>query len=217
MKTSSKGSEKITAALIAVLMILICFTTACQPTPEKPSIIGKKGDDLVERTPAPESNYEAPVHWEENLEGLTDDTKIEIDADIKVPNVNAFPVVKVEPEEITQDYADNIINFLIGDAPILASETRHTKEEILNQIMDTKKSISDPNSDFNEMHEKGTPEYDAALQEKQATIEYLEKALKTAPDTIEVSEVSRSFQRVDWGGEAENGGGRSTEFLYRDS
>ena len=42
MRRRSSRPARMTAALLACVMLLACFTTACQPTPEEPVVIGAK-------------------------------------------------------------------------------------------------------------------------------------------------------------------------------
>ena len=41
MRGTSKRSVKLTAALMAAILLMTCFTTACQPTPEKEVVVAK--------------------------------------------------------------------------------------------------------------------------------------------------------------------------------
>jgi len=182
-----------------IIFFLCAFLVACQPTPEKAAVIGK-GDnemnDKIYHTASPGRTYDAPVNWKETLDGLSDKLKIELDAKIEVPDACNLPVVQIEPIEITQEVADRLIDGLIGSAPFIAQRTGYTKSEILENIAAIQKDISDPNSDFNQVLEKGTEEYEQALAELQAELKAWKEALKTAPDEIEPKEASRTFEKI---------------------
>lgn len=186
--------------LLSVFISIIFLTTACQSTPETEAVIGKGDNELekkIAQSPVPKQECNVPAKWEENFNGLANDVLIEINANIDIPDVNAFPVVQVEPDEITQDEASNLIDGLIGDAPFIVGKSGFTKSEIQDYILEIQKSISDPNSDFNQVLKEGTPEYQETLKQKQAEISAWSEALKTAPDTIESKEASKQFQIVD--------------------
>ena len=92
-RTSRKG--RAAALLLACVMMLACFTTACQPTPETPVVVEKgefediiaqeQTEDQENQTPAIAEPYEAPESWTESVDMKGSDIAVKVDADIICP------------------------------------------------------------------------------------------------------------------------------------
>jgi beta-lactamase regulating signal transducer with metallopeptidase domain len=201
MKNKSKRSVKLIAGILAAVMIVACFTTACQPTPEEDVVVNKgdgKLEDAIASSDASTQEYEAPSHWMDSTEIA--DLSVSIDADVNVPDIDQFPVGVLTADEITQDQADKIMEVLLQGATLYEQgpdlDEAVTKEQIMERIVEIQQDISDPNSDFNTKCEKGTPEYEEGLASRQAQIESLQEQYATAPDTMpEVQPASTKFEQ----------------------
>lgn len=187
-------------ASILIIIILALGAAGCQKTPENSIVVGK-GDAALEKAIEEESaalsEYEAPEYWTDSIE--KDDLIITVDADISVPDVSGFPSAVITTAEISQQTADNIVNVMLGGATLYEyrPDYPYTKEEINEEILLIRQSISDPNSDFNQMVEKGSDEYDEVLAEKQKMIEDLEKSYDSAPETIDIKPADTTFHRSE--------------------
>jgi hypothetical protein len=88
--------------LLAIFFcVLFVILAGCQPTPEKPVVVGKNDGDnevtsLFGKTSETEGSYEAPESWKEETPITSAGLTVAIDAEITVPNVTKFPVVKVD-------------------------------------------------------------------------------------------------------------------------
>lgn len=112
MKDDSKTGAKLVSALLAAVLLLTCFTTACQPTPAKPAIINKndgKLEQILHATPQPPAAYKAAGRWNETTKN--DKLKIVIDTDVYMPDVTEYPVVKLERATFTQQRVDGLVNY----------------------------------------------------------------------------------------------------------
>ena len=131
-KRRTSGAARILVVLVAAIMLITCLLTACQPTPEEEIVIGK-GDNMLEEaidaTPLPEStqiiekeqteetsltNMVLSEHWQDTLS--ENNVKIDIDADVYVPNVSAYPVYEVVPHFTDEALARKLIGVLAKDA-----------------------------------------------------------------------------------------------------
>ena len=117
-KASSTGiGGRCAAMCIALLMLSVSVLTACQPTPEEPVVVQR--DALEEKimepeeTAVPEATYEAPDHWTDNAEEGA--IIINIDADVIMPEVSAYPVIKLEPLVFSQERVDELVHYFAGD------------------------------------------------------------------------------------------------------
>ena len=57
MDAKSRRGARLVSALVAMLLAVTCFTTACQPTPEEKIIVGKNEnlDSIISNTAAPDT------------------------------------------------------------------------------------------------------------------------------------------------------------------
>ncbi len=102
-----------------IFLASVFMISGCQPTPAKPVVVNKadgKLEEKMQETPAPKQPYEAPAHWSETVEG--EKINIVIDADVTLPGVTAYPVVKLEPASFTQQQVDDMVHYFVDDAKL---------------------------------------------------------------------------------------------------
>jgi beta-lactamase regulating signal transducer with metallopeptidase domain len=112
MNGRSKAGAKLGCALLAAVLLLTCFTTACQPTPDDPAVVNKNDGSLEEAlqtSPQPPASYKAAEHWSETA--ANDKLKIVIDTDVFLPGVTEYPVFKLEPAAFSQQRVDELVNY----------------------------------------------------------------------------------------------------------
>lgn len=156
MKKKSNRFAKVSALLMVPLMLIMCFTTACQPTPEDVVVVGK-GDgisDLIEATPGASDSVSpttqsaqtndalytklgAPKHWELETTELGGKLNITADVDIELPRVSQLPAATASLSEFTQEDLDKIADVLgVGDAEWTEVNHTMTKKQIEEGILD---------------------------------------------------------------------------------
>lgn len=177
MKQKSQWRVKLTAALLAGVMAVCCFTTACQPTPDKPVIVNKNQsyDEIIsgDNGKTPEGTiepYTVPERLTENIE--EGNLKIHADVPIELPQTADFPVTIVKQKTFTQDEVDNIVNYFAQGRKMYKRKTFKTKDEILDMITEAKRGPLDGGV------------YDPA-QADENWINELEQRYKDAPDSFE--------------------------------
>ena len=201
MKNKSRRSVRFIAGVLAAALFVLCFTTACQPTPEKPVVVGKgdgRLEEIIASSDAESQTYQAPTHWTDSAEIA--DLSVVIDAYVTVPDVEKFPVGVVAPDSITQAQADKLMEVFLQGATLYEqgqdSDEAVTKDEIMDSLIRIQQDISDPKSDFNTKTEKGTSEYEEGLALRQQEIAALQKAYETAPDMVPMPKpASTTFKR----------------------
>ncbi len=198
MNSRSKKSGKLVAMLLAAVLLVTCFTTACQPTPEKPVVINKAEGQLEEKisqTELPEEKYEAPEKWQQDYEVYDGKLKIEIDADISMPNVTAYPVLEVIPEMVSQEMADKIIDSLFGDTPVYEIKTQRTKAELQDWLIELKAEYRKMGKD-SDTHVVHTDEGESMseLDRMAKAIKEIEAQIETAPETVERQLLDTTFK-----------------------
>ena len=153
-KRRTRGPAKILVLLVTAMMLITCVLTACQPTPEEEIVIGK-GDNTLEEaiagTPLPEStlvdkeqtgdtsptNMVLSEHWQDTL--FENNVTIDIDADVYVPNVSAYPVYEVAPYFTDEALARKLISVLAKDAVEVHNGAYLQPEDYEQTILSLKK------------------------------------------------------------------------------
>ncbi len=105
--------RKIIVSLLSAVFI-IC-TAACQPTPEQPVVVQRGETEAKinsQYTDEPVEKFEVPSHWNDTIEG--EKLTININADVMIPDVNQYPVVKLEPAVFTQQQVNEMANYFSG-------------------------------------------------------------------------------------------------------
>lgn len=131
--------KRILSGVFAFALSALCLLSGCQPTPDNPPVVNKNDGQLEEKmqaTPAPVKPYEAPAHWSETEEG--EKLIIVIDTDIQLPDVNAYPVVKLEPTAYTQQQIDDMVHYFVGDKPLYLPPVK-TKADYDEEIIEAKR------------------------------------------------------------------------------
>ena len=191
MNNKSNRNVKITAIVLTSLLLFTCFTTACQPTPEQQAIVGKGDDELdsiIAQTPAPVSEYVAPESWSESFSA--NNITFDVEAEVKLPDTDLFPVVNVEAMKFTQqDVSTAMDAFFNGATPM--NYTIYTKQYIKDLLVESQSRLAQIEAgnlppDYNEGEEEHLKSY----------IEQLQKQYATAPDQ-EVSDTADASLKVD--------------------
>lgn len=136
MNAKSKKSGKLVATLLAAILLMTCFTTACQPTPEEP-IVYQKTQVYQESEAArmTKQDMDVPDHVEETDE-LSDKLTLKIDADVTVPgDIDSYKVYRGGLTGFTQEQVDSFADLLVGDTPLTGYDDRYTKDEITEYFL----------------------------------------------------------------------------------
>ena len=142
-------------------MFAICiFISSCQPTPDEP-IVQSKNDGKLEQaiygSPAPLGKYEAPKTWQEEIDTSKSSDKllkISVDAKITIPDVEAYPVYRVTPKDITEDDAKAFIKAVTGKEELYSVDTWRTKDVVMADILYWQNALDDDNSPFHQAAKK---------------------------------------------------------------
>lgn len=169
MESKSRRSAKLASALIAVLLAITCFTTACQPTPEEPVIVNKGDNHLEEMiasssasaAPSPSASPEVTQSEEERdalrqalresigaPETVSDafantkgDVTVSIDATVDVPAVTALPAAAVTMSQLSQEQTDEFAAYFLKGADVFTEEDVRIKDEIMVDIISKRRTL----------------------------------------------------------------------------
>lgn len=103
--------RNVKAAVLTVIILAMCFLSACQPTPKSSAVIGRQQDILENVSSVPSGEFkkiDTPQHISKKYENFAK-LKVTFDADVSVPETNAYPVTEVNKRR----FADNDILSLI--------------------------------------------------------------------------------------------------------
>lgn len=137
-----KQSKAVAAVslMIALVMAVSCFTTACQPTPEKAPIVGKNdgklADEISQSQGSSQNDY--PANWTHDFQNDEGDVSIIINAPLEVPNVSAYPVVNVVPTEITKDDIEKLVQYFFDGKPVYDLPPEPSKSLLTKRLLQYK-------------------------------------------------------------------------------
>lgn len=208
----SRTPVKMIAVVLCAILLVTCFTTACQPTPDVHSI-EQKGDilDAIMNTPdaslpTPNSatsevgtaksnnsiKYENVGKWQESFSiGKCD---VEIDADILMPIGTNIAVSKVLPYEFKNPDIDRFLdiffpnqivkNYAVKSATDIESEMLYYKQ-LLSQLKEGIKPENEPRP------------IDILIDECERAIDELEQEYKAIGDSqIQEGSLNKEFVRA---------------------
>ncbi len=124
MEPKSKPRVKLVSAVMALVLAICCFTTACQPTPAEPVVVNKSGGITAEMVadplpPGAVKEVDAPAHWKQTLSIQNGRVLFNADVDIKIPaNLSNTPVYKMEQIPLTQERLAELTHYFIGDSKL---------------------------------------------------------------------------------------------------
>lgn len=187
---------------IVALLIIIATLSACQPTPEKPVVVGKgeeQVNDMMEKAKENEAmdviqepqetqelkknTYQAPDMLEYSFEATSIHgvlMQINVDANIVIPKYS-LPMAVVKPKQITFEQVENIIDLTSGDELLYFrrfAESVDTKTKfqhiIDNYMWEIGEAIKDKEA-YGDLADK-------FIRKKESQIKELYKKMETAPD-----------------------------------
>ncbi len=184
LRSRTKAVVKIPVIAAALVLALVCLTTACQPTPEK-AIVVNKGDDTlaneISATPAPREPYQAPAQYKQEAQSFYDGMlSVSFDMQVETPDVSAYPVYTVQDADLTQDQVNRIVSALTQDKPLKYYDDRQTKQEITDQfLLPAKKELSDAKNGKTYSDERGN----ITVDQLQDNVDNIEGWIADAPET----------------------------------
>lgn len=189
----SKAAIKALAASLASLLLLCCFTTACQPTPEENIVVGKgnTSQDIsaIETAPfAPIHSFNAPdtIKCEWDCRG----TLVSIDAVTHVPNVDSYPIYSVSSTPYTQQQIDGFIRYFSNDNTLYdANRVAYTADELMEMLLWEQRLLSEVKSGKNTTFCGSIEQIEQNIQDLQ---NQLANAASQCPVEISPSEYTNS-------------------------
>ncbi len=185
MKQTSNRKGRLAAAMLVCVMLITCFTTACQPTPDKPIIVNKNEsyDEIIngivnETDESVSEPYMVPeritAHFEEG------DLTINADTEVELPQATNFPVIIVKQRILSQEEVNHIVDYFAQGRKMYKQKMYQTKDEIMDMITEAKRG----------QYTDGA--WDASYVDEE-WIKELEKRYEDAPEAFEKEYVDASL------------------------
>jgi len=205
-------SAGIISVLAAILMIVGCFTTACQPTVDEtidysPTNDAQPAADNSETQPLEEtiennepeadfSQYETPETFAKTYEKGS--LMIMVDAEVEVPSVEKLYSAKFEERELTQELVDMFLDYFMGDSPLYMREGEGEKASTLeNEIASWKQAKQNAENKWDEVKNKdpyqGNGGQQGAIEYIEDVIQRLEKQLGNATEEYGYVKIARQL------------------------
>ncbi len=196
--------------LILIGTMAVGIFAGCQKNPESPIVTGKNVDRMVEDAQKPKGaesggktlveQYGIPYTYAYEAQGADGNLQIQVDARVAAPERNAMPIYRVKAAKFSKEHVAGLFNHFCADADMWNKPAENTKDDIRQMIIEIKKEMA------------GTELEDDPDKLKQ--ISDLEKAIQTAPDTLEETKVDAgSFTKTVHAYE-KNGDGDGRQFSY---
>lgn len=196
MENKSKLGTKVVAVLASCVIGVSCFTTACQPTPEKDIVVGKNDGKLESIIDSSNSQREkesqpkesqtdlytrlgVPKSWKETIEEEKEVFKINIDIPINLPNVSKLPVATVKRRIFTQDEIDKVGEVLFGKDAVYKENLYFTKEELELRIIEERRFLQEMKAEGDELF----------IEKARVGIENLQEMYNNAPYESELKNI----------------------------
>lgn len=219
-KKRSKAAVVISAVL-AIIMAIACFTTACQPVdnesepeayamaekPDEEPKETKTPEEKVELSEEPKVQEEKPIveysvvnHWADSFEGEDSRLQIDVDADVLMPNAQTYPVYEVDPYgKFSQQFADRMVKAFFGDAQV------HQTAELTKRQLDTYFYIA-----LEDYHNMQLDIYDfpddwddaakqAQMEKAKAYVDKIRERREIAPEEAELVPVNTTLDYDEYG------------------
>ena len=182
MKKQTKPSVRIVAILLVCVMLVTCFTTACQPTPETPAVIGKNEETAQNAVPYNEIDFPDTYRDSYSKNGA----EIIFEATVDVPDSETLPAYEVSPAMFSQDQVDTVIKGLFGEQQMYepAQVTKTDLEPAYVQALaDLKNKQEHPD------------QYENTVEYYQERADELKEQIENAPDTDTLKPVDRKLKK----------------------
>jgi beta-lactamase regulating signal transducer with metallopeptidase domain len=191
----SRGSLLVSIVL-AMLMLVSCFTTACQPNPTDQPVKNKKQDSFLNNlaTPGKSTDTSSPVStpsvnifadytksWSDTVQVKPHPITVNISADVVTPVAGSVPVYEVAPERMTQEQIDGFLG-LFGNVQYHLNTNTKTKADYQNVILQMQKELADLPNNKNLTTDAERDQYQKELEQG---IQQAQHDMQSAPDALD--------------------------------
>jgi beta-lactamase regulating signal transducer with metallopeptidase domain len=196
MESRSRRSARAVTMALAAALLLGCFTTACQPTPTDPSVVGKDGEkleEIIQSTHGAQGAAQTPVPsaYKDSFPGADKAVTIGIDAAVTAPGGD-MPVVEVKPRVLSMEQVKAMGDVLLRGAAAYEPQIGMTKADLQKKIVELKKLIADDKA-LLESCSGDRKTADKVKAEYEEQVASYERLVPAAPESIARRETDWAF------------------------
>lgn len=187
-------STVVISAVLAIVMAIAGFTTACsQAVQTQPTIVKMEAQETAQQTPAPlpsvqpttspTLSYDAPAQWKDSFGGDNGLLTVNVNAAVVLPSVEKIPTYHVEPDAaFSQELADKFVSLLFGDDPVyqMSNPTKQMLQKEIENISSDYAAMQSGTFDFMDNIDDDAKQVQA--ENLKAYLDRLQEQLKTAAD-----------------------------------
>ena len=173
--------------VILLIIVMALSLAACQETPDEVVVVKKDTERMIEQAGSEDNGNKLSElgipdeHYTFNSELANGRLKINVDADIRVPETDTTPIRKASMGVFTQEAVTGIFQYLFeGVQAYDISETRMTKADYEKLILGYRQTLAD----------KSYLENDQTEQEILDLIAIAEEEYEKAPESLSEPSVS---------------------------
>jgi len=181
-------------------MLLVIFITvllaACQSTPDKPVVIQKDMEQMIEKAQATTTAEETPGITIKDHVGAPDtfvyenseeDFTVSADAPVFVPDADSMPIINVRSAVFSQETVDKYWDVLVGDQAMWDWSDQPTKGDLEQMIINQRRMTAEA-----EKEGHNTQGYEDIITD-------LEKLYQSAPETSDVTPATSQLkEKINW-------------------
>lgn len=147
---------------IIILALAMVLTAGCQPTPEEEVVVEKNEVQIETMVELPIGINGVPKDHDSSANYYTGSAQsddgyltVTMDALLVIPPVDSYPVIAVEPLDISQEIADQILHALIGERTLYDISVLRTTDNLTAEKQALLQLIEDELSQY----EESNPDY----------------------------------------------------------
>lgn len=173
--TAKSNTERLEDAAIVTLASASASKPASEASaaaaPETVGSTGLRYDEVAIPTSPLYDLLGASTRYTVELTPASDVVKIDVDADVYLPDTDKLPTLHVSPRDFTQEEVTKLFRALCGDTVMYKAQEQMTRAEVQERIADVEA----------EMQTATDPD---RIKKLESNLAYWQKELKTAPEAV---------------------------------
>ena len=187
--------RKISYVFMAVLTMVIAIA-GCQSTPDKPVVIQKDMEQMIEKAQMTATADETPDMTIKECAGAPDtfvfestegNFTVSANAPVFVPESEGMPIINVRSTVFSQEMVDKYWNALVGERPMWEWSDQPTKGDLEQMIINQRQMMAETEDEGND------------IQGYEDIIAELERLYQSAPETSDVAPATSQLkEKINW-------------------
>ncbi len=195
---------KILGRIVLLASCLLCVLfLGCQKSPEKVAVTNKNANALektiIEKQDSAPANkkFQCSDRWEQIIEAGEGAIVLDVNANIHIPNVEQYPVMRVKPKNISQEEADKFIAAFAGDLKLydarpMGSTTKDEQIQLIAEYQNERDLLKE--TDFDRYERSGGDEdTKKVISEMKNQMDDLPSTYHLVPNSGEFTQTTDEF------------------------